>query len=88
MGYHADMSIRHYRHQAGLSIRGACSALGVSPNALLRWERGEVIPSARYVKSLASLYGVSADVILAALLPADEDAETDARDASASLPDL
>jgi transcriptional regulator with XRE-family HTH domain len=55
------------RIDAGLTRAEASRQLGVDQSALWRWESGKREPPASQVRALATLYRVSADVILDAL---------------------
>ena len=46
------------------SIRTVASSIGVHPNTLARWERGEAEPSANGLLKLAHLYGVTPDYLM------------------------
>ena len=52
------------RKQNGLSQQGLADRLGVSRQAISRWETGAVQPLADSVKSLAQVFQVSTDYLL------------------------
>ena len=49
------------RNKAGLSQMELADRLGVSRQAVSRWESGDTTPTMDKLKSLAKLYGVSLD---------------------------
>ena len=49
------------RDRAGLSQMELANQLGVSRQAVSRWESGDTTPSVDKLKALAKLYGVSLD---------------------------
>ena len=49
------------RNKAGLSQMELAERLGVSRQAVSRWESGDTTPSVDKLKALAKLYGVSLD---------------------------
>lgn len=52
------------RQALGLSQEALASSLGVSRQAVSKWERGESSPDTDNLIALASLYGVSLDALL------------------------
>lgn len=52
------------RKRRGLSAKEVASAIGVHPNALLRWENGEAMPMASNVIKLANFYGVTVEYLV------------------------
>ena len=60
-------SLRQLREAAGVGFNRAWRELGIDSGHLLRWERGTYVPSARYIRPLARLYGVTTDAILDAI---------------------
>ena len=52
------------RDRAGLSQMELADRLGVSRQAVSRWESGDTTPSVDKLKSLAKIYGVSLDWLL------------------------
>lgn len=67
MNANAVSELKRLRLAAGLGFNDAWRSLGTGSAHLARWERGETEPSARYIRPLAQLYGVTADTILDAL---------------------
>lgn len=60
------MSFRGARRAAGLSVRQVADALQVSHVAVYYWETGKQQPRASKLRSIATLYGVTVDELLAA----------------------
>ncbi|MEA4911441.1 MAG: helix-turn-helix transcriptional regulator [Oscillospiraceae bacterium] len=58
------------RKKAGLTQAELASKLNYSDKAVSKWERGESVPDASVLLSIASLYGVSVDWLLACEHPA------------------
>ena len=58
--------IRGQREKRGLKQQDIAHALGISPQAVSKWERGENAPDIAALAPLARLLGVSVDWILAA----------------------
>ena len=56
--------LKDYRLKAGLSQEYVAHELGVSRQAISKWERGVSDPSTTNLLSLASLYGFKVDEIL------------------------
>ena len=52
------------RRQSGLSQLNAAEKLGVSRQAISRWEVGASMPSTDNLKYLSEMYGVSVDYLL------------------------
>lgn len=59
--------LKRLRLAAGIGFNEAWRQLRTGSAHLARWERGDTEPSARYIRPLATLYGVSTDTILDAL---------------------
>ena len=57
-------TLKQLRESAGIGFNQACRELGIGSAHLLRWEKGQYVPSARYVRPLARLYRVSTDDVL------------------------
>ena len=60
-------ALKQLRLDAGRGFRETCRALGIAESHLSRWEHGTYSPSSRYVKPLATFYGVSTDAVLDAI---------------------
>ena len=56
--------IQALRREAGLSQEGLADQLGVSRQAVSKWENGTADPSTSNLIALAKLYGISAEEIL------------------------
>ena len=56
--------IAYYRKKAGYSQEGLAERLGVSRQAISKWETGAADPSTANLLALAKLYGVSAEELL------------------------
>jgi class 3 adenylate cyclase len=69
--------IRAQREKRGLKQQDIANALGISPQAVSKWERGENAPDIGVLKPLARLLGVSADYLLSV-----NDEKTDVFEAS------
>lgn len=52
------------RKAAGLSQDNAATALGITRQAVSRWEQGVNVPSLESLRALSRLYGVSLDELL------------------------
>jgi transcriptional regulator with XRE-family HTH domain len=59
------MKIRELRQQAGVSQEVLAQALGVTPQAVSRWENGITAPDISLLPSLASYFDVSIDALFA-----------------------
>ncbi|MCH5183627.1 MAG: helix-turn-helix transcriptional regulator [Oscillospiraceae bacterium] len=57
-------NIRKRRREAGLTQEELGTALGVSPQAISRWENGTSYPDIEFLPTLAKYFGVSVDVLL------------------------
>lgn len=57
--------IRELRLERGASIKAVADSLGVSPQAVGKWERGEAYPQASLLPKLADILGVSIDALYA-----------------------
>lgn len=58
--------IKELRLKAGLSQAELASKLGVSRQAVTKWESGKGMPDIEHIRNLAALFGVSVDFLLAA----------------------
>lgn len=54
----------HLRKQKGLSQLKLAEELGVSRQAISKWEVGTAVPSTENLRSLSKLYGVSLDYLV------------------------
>ncbi len=57
-------NIKREREESGLSVDQVSDVLGVHPNTVRGWERGEYEPTSKNLVQLAALYGCSADYLL------------------------
>lgn len=56
--------IQYFRKRAGLSQEGLAERLGVSRQAVSKWETDEALPDAERIISLAVVLGVTTDALL------------------------
>ena len=56
--------ISYYRKQAGYSQEALAERLGVSRQAISKWETGEATPDAERIIALAAVLGISTDTLL------------------------
>ncbi|HUW62770.1 MAG TPA: helix-turn-helix domain-containing protein [Candidatus Bathyarchaeia archaeon] len=63
---HLGNRIRARREKLGLKQQDVANSLGISPQAVSKWERGENAPDITVLEPLARLLGVSADWLLSA----------------------
>ena len=68
------------RKAAGLSQEALAAQLGVSRQAVSKWERSESSPDTDNLIALAALYGVSLDELLYGEAAGDSDSDTEASD--------
>lgn len=54
------------RRAAGMTINDLAEQIGCHRDSLVRWERGDHLPSLSYIRRLAQVFGVSEDEIAAA----------------------
>lgn len=58
--------IRSLRKGAGMTQKELADKLGVTITTVSRWEKGEYVPSPRYIKQMAEMFGVAgADIFVA-----------------------
>lgn len=57
-------TLKQLRESAGVGFNEACRELGIGSAHLFRWEKGQYVPGARYIRSLARLYRVGTDDVL------------------------
>ena len=58
------MRIKELRLERNLTQSEVAKAIGTSQRNIGRWENGENVPAAVYVKALAEFFGVRADYLL------------------------
>ncbi len=68
-----EEKLMQLRKARGLSQEALAEQLGVSRQAISRWELGETTPDLANLKQLSELYGVSADYLLHDEYASDED---------------
>lgn len=54
-----ECELRGLRIGAGLTQQQLADKLGVSHISVSRWETGKAIPSPRYIKKMADMFGVA-----------------------------
>ena len=57
-------NIRKRRREAGMTQEELGGALGVSPQAISRWENGTSYPDIEFLPTLAKYFGVSVDILM------------------------
>lgn len=58
--------IRSLRKGAGMTQKELADKLGTTITTVYRWEKGEYVPSPRYIKRMAEIFGVKGrDIFLA-----------------------
>lgn len=68
--------LKEQRKKKGLSQEQAAEKLGVSRQAVSRWEAEETLPDANNLKEISKLYGVSIDYLLNEKIDEEGAAET------------
>lgn len=59
-------NIRSLRKGAGMTQKELADKLGVTITTVSRWEKGDYVPSPRYIKQMAEMFGVAgADIYVA-----------------------
>ena len=76
-----------YRKKAGLSQEELAEKIGVSRQAVSKWERSEASPDTDNLVILAELYGVSLDEMLGLKTAKEETAEETKEENAESLPE-
>ena len=56
--------LRNHRKQLGMTQESAAEKIGVSAQAISKWEAGDCLPDCFNLKAISDLYGISADVLL------------------------
>ncbi|MBQ1535843.1 MAG: helix-turn-helix domain-containing protein [Ruminococcus sp.] len=56
--------LKRYRTQNGLTQEELAEKLGVSRQAVAKWERGESVPDIGSCMKLAEIYGVTVDILV------------------------
>ena len=57
-------SVRIERERSGLSVEKLASVLGVHPNTIRGWERGDYSPTGKNLIQMEALFGCSGDYLL------------------------
>lgn len=58
------ITLKACRTNVGLSRKEAGVKIGVSPDTIYKWEKGESFPSSKYIPAIVKTYGVPYDNIL------------------------
>lgn len=66
--------LRHHRKRLGMTQEEAAEKVGVSPQAISKWEAGDCLPDCFNLKSITDVYRISADVLLETESDGDIDA--------------
>lgn len=77
MNAHVAVRLLALRRQEGLSQEDLAEKLGVTRQAVSKWERGETLPDTDNLVTLARLYGVSLDDLLLSHTPAEPERTSD-----------
>ncbi len=56
--------LREHRRSLGLTQENVAAKIGVSAQAVSKWEGGECLPDVFNLKAISEVYGVSADILL------------------------
>jgi transcriptional regulator with XRE-family HTH domain len=56
--------LREEREREGISVDKLADAIGVHPNTIRGWERGDYEPTGKNLVQLTSLFGCSAEYLL------------------------
>ena len=66
-------NLRIFRKQSGLTQEEVAEKLGVSRQAVAKWERGETSPDIEFCIQLANLYGTTVDALFCSAYLEDDD---------------
>ena len=69
-------NFRIFRKQSGLTQEEVAEKLGVSRQAVAKWERGETAPDINFCIELAGLYGTTVDALVSKAYVTDDDPES------------
>lgn len=58
--------LKNTRKQRGLTQQEVATAIGISPQAISKWERGENLPDVGYFPDIARIYHIAIDALLKA----------------------
>ena len=56
--------LRNHRKNLGLTQEEVAEQMGISPQAISKWEAGDCLPDCYNLKAISDVYGVSVDVLL------------------------
>lgn len=66
--------LRNHRKKIGMTQEQVAEKVGVSPQAISKWESGDCLPDCFNLKAISDLYNISADVLLETESSGDIDA--------------
>ncbi len=69
-------NLRIFRKKSGFTQEEIAEKLGVTRQAVAKWERGETSPDVEFCIMLAELYGTSVDALLCSSYITEEDDES------------
>ena len=56
--------LRNHRKKLGMTQEEVAEKVGVSPQAISKWEAGDCLPDCFNLKAISDVYKISADVLL------------------------
>ena len=56
--------LRNHRKRIGMTQEEVAEKIGISPQAISKWESGDCLPDCFNLKSISDIYGISADILL------------------------
>ena len=56
--------LRNHRKKLGMTQEEVAEKIGISPQAISKWESGDCLPDCFNLKAISDIYGISADVLL------------------------
>ena len=65
--------LRNHRKKLGMTQEEVAEKVGVSPQAISKWEAGDCLPDCFNLKAISNVYKISADVLLETELSGDLD---------------
>ena len=66
--------LRHHRKRLGMTQEEVAQKIGVSPQAISKWEAGDCLPDCFNLKAISDVYRISTDVLLETESAGDLDA--------------
>ena len=66
--------LRNHRKKLGMTQEEVAEKVGVSPQAISKWEAGDCLPDCFNLKAITNVYKISADVLLETESDGDIDA--------------